>query len=264
MNLSKLQLELIEEKIDIDLYEWSPSIISKEIDTNFSVLRSLQNPSQYVDLRIRRICELEKDQQRIVLQAFTKRQLQYRYANPRRKTQSQSREAWYFNLSDEEQNLINLIEKPRFYNGHPHDSNDIDKLMEYEKKRQECKKKINIRTLFSGLRRRVKDVDAQIDTNDYRLVCESNITDAFRVSTIFSANVNAFDRRYYYTYSYGLSFNNQYVFLGVNYPGLINFIPNWFVYNEMNIDSSLDVMLDCHQCTMSRLIEIVKDIEVYW
>jgi hypothetical protein len=268
MNLSKIQLELIREQIDIDVYEWSFSIVNREVDNNFSVLRSLQNPSRYVDLRIKRICELEKDQQRKVLQAFTKRQLQYRFAKKKREGQSQNREVLNFDLSEEEQTLIALIENPRAYDEHSHDHNnyDIDKLMEYKNKKQECKKKITIKTLFSGLKRKIideiKDVDIQTNASGNWLKCEFNITDAIRMSTDFSADVCTFDRQYYYTYSHNLFFDGQYICLSISYPGAINFTPKWSIYDETDLDSSLSTILNCYHFSIPRLIEVVKNLVV--
>jgi hypothetical protein len=261
MKLSKTQIKCIKTEIFLQLYEWTLFLAVEEMNSDFYVLKSLQN--SYVDLQMRRILQFDKAHQVEVLTAFVKSR--YQDINSTKNK-----------LSQHEQDLVKLIDNPhqieitnwdensiqdavQNYTIHPDDLYRISKDTEYRQKKQLSPKKVTVRTLFSKLKKTLsKDKCLRLD--DYVSSFITEITDNIKLVTYIEADSHYGDCCYSYYHDIYIYDNRLSLFL--SYPSLIGFIPIWFIYHEDDIEVALDTIWSCCQQLIPKVTEVVNNLEL--
>jgi hypothetical protein len=259
MKLSKTKIKCIKTEILLQLYEWTLFLAIEEMNSDFHVLKSLQN--SYVDLQMRRILQFDKAHQTEVLTAFVK-------------SRYQDINSTKTKLSQHEQDLVKLIDNPyqieiknwdedaiQNYKIHPDDLYCISKDTEYGQKKQLSPKKVTVRTLFSKLKKTLsKDKCLSLDiSTGYVSSFNTEVTKNVKLVTFITAG--SFYGNCYYSYYHDIYIHDNHLSLFLSYPSLIGFIPNWFIYHEDDIEVALNIIWNCCEQLIPKISEVVNNFE---
>jgi hypothetical protein len=222
MRMTKEEEKYFHDKIYFALYEWRLLLAEKEIDTNFRILRSMQDP--FTSLRVKKIDQLDSQRKKDTFMAFIKRFYDHDIF-PHLKLTDYDRE-----LIDHILNYPPLAPLEEIY--------DVDKSIEYEEKKRLYGKKIYRQKLFNRIKKKVKE--------EFKTEFQMHGSEMIDFQTIFTdrlkVNTTIFIDNRDYNYTHNFYIDDRQVMLNCNHATLIGFPSRWLIHQEEDIDITLNTI----------------------
>jgi hypothetical protein len=221
MRITPAEQNFFYDKVAIALYKWRLHLVQQEIDSDFKILRSMQNP--FTDFNVKKISQMDVHVQKETLTAFVKRFYDHNLF-PELK------------ISDYEQSLIDDILNPPQPAIYPECFCDMEKYVEYEQKKILYGEKIYRQKLFNRLKKKVKqdlNVSFEVSGNDF-LEFNTDIRKGLKINTMFFSDTRD------YSYCHNLYVDSELVMLRWDHANLLGFPSKWLIHQEEDIEIALD------------------------